>query len=574
MQRKTKYSAEQLIEFNKIFPNEPMKSPLEYLSGSNKKDLLSIATSFLSFNATGKSRKAEDFIKMVFGPENEAIAQHVYDVAKNMEKNEEKTVTFTSAQSGLELFQIVFEWAEEKETQTNSQVEISFFKAFLALHSELTRNQEVAFTSTDHLDDTIRAPMMIFCSTYPFNDKENYDIKEILISQMYKAVYFFRFIENDSRFKALLKEFLDYYNCSTWEEYLKRYLPFALDSLKNPNGFMNIQIEQGEDFDKACEFIEKFTLKNGEKLIKEDFLSLRSMPFYKISKGVYQLIFRLFVVEKIFKGIYFTFRDLPEGKKIKQLKTYIGEEFSEHELLYKIVSEIYPNKRVHMPGKHATLLGNSGAADYYMRSGKDFLLFESKDFIIPKEDKITYDFNVYNKAFGKTLYKKDDGKPKAVLQLINVIKKVLKKEFKFDTKYNSRNINIYPIILVHDHQYNVAGFNELINSWFQVELKKLKDEGFLTDNIRPITIINIDSLIYYQVGLREDIPLHTLIDLYWKMKTQKYLNNNKFSIKAYENIFFSKTIPFSYFIKDYFGKDGKMKLPPILKTYSTELKLK
>lgn len=574
-QKKNKFTVQQLAEFKVIFPKEKEKTPLEYLKGTNKEIVLSIATSFLSFNYTGLSRNAADFIRIVFGPENTQFAKYVFDITQAYEQAHESSLTFTNAQSCLELFQIVFESKQEEVTQSLSDLEVSFFYSFLSLNSGLTKDQEKAFTSTKSLDESLRAPMMIFCSSFPFNDKENYDIREMIFSHIDKAVCFFKFIENDARFTALLKEFLDYYTCSTWEEYIKRYLPFAFDCLKNPKGYMDIKIEQGEDFEKACEYIEKFTLQDGEQLIKEDFLTLRSKPFYKKSEGVYQIIFRLFVVEKIFKGIYFTMRDLPEGKKIKELKNYIGHEFSEQQLLYEIIRKIYINKQVHMPGKEADSLGYSGSADYYVRKGNDVLLFESKDFIIPKEHKMSYDFNVYEKAFRKVLYYKDEnGKitPKAVLQLMNVIKKVLKKEFKFDMKYNSRNINFYPIILIHDHQYNVAGFNVLIHTWFQSELQKLKDQGYFTDKIRPITVINIDTLIFYQVGLQEDIALHTLIDLYWKSKSQKYMPNN-LTMKTQENIFFSKTIPFSNFIKDYFDEHGINKIPPIIKTLTNDLKL-
>jgi hypothetical protein len=110
------------------------------------------------------------------------------------------------------------------------------------------------------------------------------------------------------------------------------------------------------------------------------------------------------------------------------------------------------------------------------------MVFESKDFLIPADAKMSFEFARYEDEFEKKLYfEVFDSKEKyvGVMQLIAFIRKLLTKKFSADTNYHYRDVSIFPIILVHDHQYNVPAFNTLINYWFQVELETLKEEGAL-----------------------------------------------------------------------------------------------
>src|SRR5690606_16403625 len=156
-------------------------------------------------------------------------------------------------------------------------------------------------------------------------------------------------------------------------------------------------------------------------------------------------------------------------------------EFSEKVLLYKVVPIIYSVKCIRFTGQELADMNISGAPDYYLRKGKDILLFESKDFLIRADLKASFDFDVYEEEFGKTLYYEalPGGKEKggAVMQLIASIKRLLSKRFEADTNYFYKDVYIYPIIITHDHQYDTPGLNELVNYWFQEELSLLEEEG-------------------------------------------------------------------------------------------------
>lgn len=159
-------------------------------------------------------------------------------------------------------------------------------------------------------------------------------------------------------------------------------------------------------------------------------------------------------------------------------------------------------------------------------------LFESKDFLIKAEIKFSYDFFEYEKIYRRSLYEKSkNNKPSnsAILQLKSNIERLILKKMPFDMNYKPKSLCIYPIIIVHNQFGNVPGLNNLVNYWFQIELDELKQRGFNTDKIRPVTLIDIDSLILYQDLFSDKIvKLELVIDAYFRQ--QKVDSVDPFSV--------------------------------------------
>jgi hypothetical protein len=386
------------------------------------------------------------------------------------------------------------------------------------------------------------------------------------VSQFMKAMNLFQFLEREPRTQLLLSEFLKRFNCSTWKEYLIRLLPLTLSVIrKEKEAHIDISIKPGKDFVGDCEFFEMLSIHTEDEIAESDFLTLRSKPFYKIAEGVYRIIFGLFVVEKIFKGAYFILSEinnsLPKKDKIPELKSLFGDEFSEKVLCYKVFREIYPNHCISISGKEFTDRKIDGAPDYYIRKGKNILLIESKDFLIPARIKDSFDYDQLVSEFEKKLYFTEVNgikKPKAVLQLINNIKKILKNELQLDTAYKYREVTIYPILLIHDHQFDVEGFNHLINYWFQIELELLDEEGYFINRIEPLVVVNIDFLIHHQETLKNKMSFHEVLNLYVEhIRVQKFRSEQE-----KDDSQTSKMITFSTFMDNYFVKRGWKDIPP------------
>jgi hypothetical protein len=362
-------------------------------------------------------------------------------------------------------------------------------------------------------------------------------------------------------------------------------LPLTIPAIKDEReAHTNIVIESGDNFEQGCAFIEKLMIEENEELDQNDFLSVKAKPFYKVKDGLYRIIFNLFVVEKIFKGVYFLLKDIldkmPEEErkliKISNLRSFYGDEFSEKILCYKVMESIYPDKCIRFSGKELADTKIDAAPDYYVRKGKNILLVESKDFLIAADKKMSFDFNVYEQEFGRVLDYEDlpDGKrkPKAIMQLTNSIRRILKNEFAADKAYHYKEVFIYPVLMTHDHQYDTPGFNELIDFWFQDALLELEEEGLFIHHIKPLSVVNIDSLTFHQVGLSNGISLHEMLNLYqdnkkvFKEKKKSFKSQKEYDkyLEDYKQMRMSKLIPFSMFIDNYFHKQNLWKLPPLL----------
>ena len=448
------------------------------------------------------------------------------------------------------------------------------------MNSELTNKQSKISTSCQQLDSELSLPMMLFCLEYPTSDKVNFNINQIWTTQIIKAIYLFQFLEVNEKTKQLLSAFLVSFNCSSWIDFLKSLLPLTIPAItREREAHTDIIIEPNEKFEESCAFIAKLMIQENDSLDPNDFLTLRAKPFYKIEEGTYRIIFDLFVVEKLFKGIYFLLRDvnksLPKAQRIKEIRSFYGIEISEKILCYKAIESIYSENCIRFSGYDLSEMKIDGTSDYYIRKGNNIILFESKDFLIQAEKKASFDYDIYEQEFQRVLYYKSlpNGKEqhKAVMQLINNVRQILKKEFAADTDYHYKEVSIYPVLLTHDHQYDVPGFNELLNFWFQDELLGLKEEGLFIHRVKPLTVVNIDTLIYNQVGLSEIISLHDLLKLYVENKKNVPLRK-KFRTKQEADEYYdeaksnriSKLLPFDAFVSNYFAQKGGWKLPPIV----------
>lgn len=582
MENKDAVKLEIILEFEVIFSGEVPNALDEYFKGAPREKVLRLASFLLGFkNKNSKFRDNVQILSTIFGPENNAFANEVYAKIKAFEQTKGKTPVIIHPYTSLKLFEYFFSRQEDPaaDAQTAAEFEVNFFKAYLALNSELTKSQEAIYPSIEDLDDDLKIPMMIFCMAYAYSDKVNYDIKQQWVTQTIKAILLFKFLESNDKTKHLFTEFLKFYGCNAWKDYMVRLIPLTLSPIKKEKEtYTDIVVEKNETFDEQCDFIEKFIVDVHDELDEYDFLTLRSKPLYKVERGTYRIIYDLFLVEKIYKGLYFALKEindvLPKNQQVKGLRSIYGDKFSEKTLANTILEIIYSETSVKFSGEELDKMKIDGAPDYYIRKLNNVLVFESKDFLIPKQAKQSFDYGVYDAEFEKKLYFTEDEqgnqKPKAVAQLIENVKKLLTGNFPADTKYKRCDINIYPILLLHDHQYDVPGFNKLINSWFQEELAVLAEEGLYIKKVKPLIIVNIDSLIYHQVALRDNIRLHQLINDYIDETTIG--RNLKFNSEAeMHGYMLDRSQPFSVFITNYFAKRNLKKLPPMLEELGLQM---
>ena len=502
-----KLTAKIVITFNDIFPNEVPKEINEYLEGIDKEMLLKFSSFILGFSRNSIYEQPLAFLRMYFSKENNEFFKEVFKSLREFVSKSEMGINeycFPYVVSSLSFFENAFdkEYGETK-SYTNQEIEIKVFKAYLLLNKiNISDRTPILIESVKYLKDDVSKYATAYFLGLFLNNSEfsNYEIRKVFVTQTIRAISFFNFLEEREDTIELLKEFYKEYKISNYQDYVKGLLPIKISVItKDKDAHTDINVSEGKNKASNIEFLEKFSINETELLQDFDFKNIRSTPIYRIDENTFRLTYPLFVLELIGNGLYFKFKaindKLPKERKVKDLyglKTY---EFSEKYILHKVLKEYFGNRYFQRNGDELDIKYD-GAPDYYMRNGKKIFLFESKDILINAEVKQSSDFKKIDNELSIKLYKNENGKPKAVLQIINNIRKILSKTLEFDSNYNPKNVVIHPVLVLHYRVFNTAGINKWVNFWFQEELEILKNEGFNISNVNPLVMIDIDTLIY------------------------------------------------------------------------------
>lgn len=549
------------LEHSILFPDESKATVENYIKDIGRRVVLLSGSYFASFDKKNTAvRNNHEVLSKWFNEENNAFANWVNGRILALREKGQETIIL-NIYTSLKLLEKGFH-LDEKQTISNTEAEKNMFKAYLLLN-ELDNNKDIGlFDSIKDYPNDLKFPLLILTQTFRYADISFVHHAEVFSEQFVKASLFFKFIEQ--KYPDVLKYFLEYYECATWQHYLKKLLPLVHSCVTNTeNKVTEISVKRDSQFEENIKFIDKLSFVDEIEELKDyDFVSLRSKPFFRKSEDTYRVIYDLFVFEKVFNSIFFTLRSIPKLKDAK-LKDIFTFQFSEKILLYQILSRVFEYYIVRYSGQELDERGISGAPDYYVRRKKQVFIFESKDIVLNAEIKESSSFEIYEKEIKKKLYYDDSTgkkKPKAILQLIGSVRKALLNDLKFDTI--KRTTRIYPIIVVHHRQLNVGGLNHLLNIWFRDELKNLAVEGLETKRVCQLSIINIATLIHYSdLFSRKEYPLSKLLEDYHRSTSLK-VKIAASSTLHLENILMARIIPFNMFI----GKRIKnAKSPSILR---------
>ncbi|SFS63081.1 hypothetical protein [Lutibacter maritimus] len=563
-----------VLTFNDIFPDEEPKGINEYLDGIDKDLLIKFGSFILGFSRDSKYEHPVTFLKMFFSEENDQFSREVFLKLRAFVGVSDKPITdysFPFIVSSLSFFENAF--AENfglLKNYTNQEIEIRIFKAYLLLNKINTTNRTfVLDESISYLKEDITKFATGYCIGLFLNSSDfvNYDLKKVFVTQIIRAISFFEFLEGIDSAQELLKEFYKEYNVSGYSAYLKGLLPLATSVITNEKeSHTDIIITENKKKASNIEFLEKFSIDPSELFEAFDFNYMRSAPVYRYDENTFRLTYPLFALELIGNGLYFKFKaindELPKGKKVKDLyglKTY---DFSEKFILHKVLKDYFGNRFFQRNGDDLDA-EFEGAPDYYVRNGKKIFLFESKDILLNAKVKQSSDFNEINNELSIKLYKNEKGKQKAVLQIINNIRKILTKTLEFDSKYNPRNIIIHPILVLHYRIFNTTALNKWVNFWFQEELKNLEQEGLDVSNVKPLLLIDIDTLIYNKdvfsgckLSLEEVLIEYQEDFINFSVKDKKYRSEEE-ATQALKN----SLIPFGEFLDNKIDLSGLRVVP-------------
>ncbi len=588
---KSNQSAVRLIGFSDIFKADTKKSLGEYLDGMGKITLVNLCAHFLSLKANDPIHSyIPRLVREFFGTSNKTLLKEVASKLISLSKKREVRVLNNIAL--LEILEYAIEHVDESESFNEVQIKENFLKAILKVNEDTISKQGLVGETIGNVDGFPKVAYLYLTNLIPYADLENLNKKELLTSQVIRVIKLLKYISANPKLTIIYKEFLLRYQVDNWKDYIKNFIsiPFQL-VIDTRKGKSEINITEQDKKEQASYFLDQFSIDGSEDFPK-DFLTIRNSPLYKTAEYKYLVLFDVFTIEKIFKSVYFQLNqinsDLPNEVKIANFKSEYCDKFSEQVSFYDVLRYIFRKVPCKYSGKQILekVPNLEGEPDYFvkreLKRGKTkIFIFESKDVFINTDVKTSYNFNLYREELKKKFYYdtkvRADGsikiKPKAILQIIENIKRTCLKELKFEGKYHRKRMNIYPVLVIHNNQIDVPGVNFLLNEWFNEELVKLKSElgslSYLINKVEQLVLINIDTLIHYQ-DVFVKMKLEKVLEAYYDFINYPILLKN-IGVQISEEITTQAIEPFCSFCNNYMAEKGISKAPLELLALGKEL---
>jgi hypothetical protein len=556
-----------LLEFSDLFKEQPQ--PVEtYLAGMGRKRAMQCVAHLLGYlsKVAASDRDYQTEWQQLFGPHSQPFADEVYYKMRAIARASRQKVGFLHAKAILQLFCYCFDLPEE-EVKTPAELERDFFKACLVLNHVYIAEQSRATAEAKRLLPAHELAALSLGSTFSDAELVNQSLPNVTSAQLIKSVRFFEFLAGQDRFAPLLQAFLRYFHCETWQDFFRRLGGIIRPVMQSENpGTITVEVPQGPDFEDSCAFLRHFTLPEGQPLDTADFTSLRATPLWEYEPGSFILVFPVLVLEMLHKGLYFQFsrvnQTLDKGQRIKDWRSEYCDFFSEQYLLYLLLDATFHGRGLALSGnaiKAGWQLAGQAEPDYYFRQDHRAVVFESKDVLVHKDAKAGHDFPTYLREIEKKFYR-DGAHPKATLQLLNNVKRLLEKALPFDTDYDPAQLSIYPVLVVHDRLYNQPGLNEVVNSWFQTELAELGAKGLPIQYVKPLVIIDVDTILAFHEHFRDGkLVFEDVLDAY--LLHINPTNRVVQSQAELEAVILGTVHPFSLFLENYAHERGLSAVP-------------
>lgn len=474
-----------------------------------------------------------DVSRFFFGPNNldqllDVIHRYKAYSTQETEKKRQPMEYATGSETPLLLLKYIMSMQESDGSDHIVQLEKKLYTAFLIANEfTLNRNQgEAPYKLDDDLELYLACLLM---SRYTYNDfiNQESDINELVRNQNIRTGKFFNFVSQHPQLKDLYDEFLQVYGLISWEDYLRTYWSI-LALARYKTGVINFERLRDEDELLSEQIVDKDSIDIHEVISLEDnvdYQAFREKPFIKIAPHEYAVIDVSFMIYRMFDGLYFIFNDLWQCKhpdNTQGFNTIFTTEFSEGTVLVNCLKEvanthgwlsltdnecksIVPERKLSSP------------PDFYIRDGKDVILFECKDVKIPKEvkaegiiqqllDEVDKDFVGYHDT------KKNKWRYKGVGQLVRNAKRILEGEFIWD-KNVDKNSRIFLVLVLADGRQVDAGWKNYLQ-------RKMCEECIRQETdykkICPLILTDLGTITFYKGNFKKFGFLQYFISYYEK----------------------------------------------------------
>lgn len=475
-----------------------------------------------------------DVPRFFFGSENidqllDVIHRYKAYFARETQRKQQPMEYATGSETPLLLLKYIMAMQESDGSDDSiAQLEKNLYTAFL-IANEITLNRNQGEPPYKQEDDLELYLVSLLMSRYAYNDfiNQESDINELVRNQNIRTTKFFNFVSQHPQLKDLYDDFLKVYGLTSWKDYLRTYLSI-LALVRYKTGVINFERLRDEDGLLSEQIVDRDSIDIHEIIpLKDnvDYQAFREKPFVKIAPHEYAVIDVSFMIYRMFDGLYFIFNDLWKCKhsgNMQGFNTIFTTEFSEKTILANCLKEIanthgwfsltdnecksvVPEKKLSSP------------PDFYIREGKDVILFECKDVKIPKEvkaegttrqllDEVDRDFVGYLDP------KKNRWRYKGVGQLVRNAKRIQKGEFAWDKNVN-KDSRIFLVLVLADARQVDAGWKNYLHRKMLEECTRQETDY---KRICPLILTDLGTLTLYKGNFKKYGFLQYFISYYKK----------------------------------------------------------
>lgn len=542
-------SVSPVAEYSRIFP-EGKDSVRDLTKGIPKIIFLQAGTTFLSKQTIDHDAGTIfEEIEQWFNINNQTYKQEFIEKIITNYVDEANSLVLLNAVASLKLLQIGFEITDDNDGKSEDQIEIDLLKIYLLLNEEVygANHNSIKYIQ-EHYPD-LYPELLLLTIGFSTSDLTNFIYGREFFSQSVKSLILFSFLKQTPALELHVEAFKKKYEVRVLEDYYSRVFGFINSIVhKEQKGFLELNCTTQEDLI----FVEKLSVGEYLKSDDLDFRIVRSSPLIKTDSNKFRVSHPLFFTDKLYKGLYFEFSSINSmlgNEGIKEFRSFYTTNFSEKYLLYRVMEYCLKGRYFAKTGDGLDMQGIKGAPDYYIRNGKHVMLVENKDVLINAGVKENPNF-INLEAELKVKFLKKNNTNVGISQIVDNVERVLQKQNSYDTNYNEKNVVIYPVLIVHDIAFDCPALNQLFQDWFSKLISELSEKGIDTGNVKPLCVLNIDTLIRCAEILRlGKVSLFELVGIYYSTISK---TKNKFKTQEeFQDFVTSKSLPSTKIIENW-----------------------
>lgn len=530
-----------VVEYETIFPNSQRPDISACMRGFSREHLIGglivnlinklVNKPFYNPNYHG-GQEDIDVLRFYLSGANVDVIRHSIIALQETAYRENRAIqSFLGAteETALCLLREIMAMEGEGGQKPIREIEQDYYKALLVANS-LTINKgygEIPY-QTDDIELYLASCFLtqFGSADFIYNNKHL-----LLLTQTVKCIRFFEYAVRDEMLNPLVDDFCHYYGITNWWLYPKAFWSvYAITDGKA--GIINMENLVFEEAVQYLAVINKSSIPCYAVVSKEqnvDYTAFRAKPLLKLADSEFVVFNIQFIIERIYTGLYFDFRTFAENRGVSRsdFKRHFSTDFSEHTLFCDALKQSMKNHfEVLMTEddcKKADVSKDADQAsppDFYARKGDVVLLFENKDILLSQDTKEAGTVSAYIDFLRTRLYQNEKGKPKGVVQLLNLVGKIRSGEFqkRWDSECPTDAV-VYPVLIVPEAKFTMFGVKNFLQRW-------QKESEVSNENVRPVALADIGTICLYQHEFAKKGIL-SYLDEYYEQSDFKQLDKSR-----------------------------------------------